>query len=82
MPKSGSSHRSCGELHYQLHRPGSITFGFAVQQIAREGDEWTLRGAAPSGDIAFAVPASAGGWKASTSPTVFDTGALDCRLDI
>ena len=63
--------------------PDSITFGFAVQQIAREGDEWTLRGVAPSGDIAFAVPgAGPGQGSDAPSPTVFDTGVLDCRLDI
>ena len=63
--------------------PDSITFGFAVQQIAREGDEWTLRGVAPSGDIAFVVPGTGTGQgSVAPAPTVFETGALDCRLDI
>ena len=64
--------------------PEAITFGFAVQQIAREGDQWALHGVLPSGDIAFAVP-GAGSMHASSAPpapTVFDTGGLDCRLDI
>jgi hypothetical protein len=63
--------------------PDAITFGFAVQQIAREGDNWTLHGVAPSGDIAFGVSGiGAEQGSGSATPTVFDTGALDCRLDI
>jgi hypothetical protein len=63
--------------------PDAITFGFAVQEIAREGDEWSLHGAAPSGDLAFAVPGvGAEQGNSAPAPTVFDTGALDCRLEI
>ncbi len=61
-----------------------VTFGFAVQQIAREGDVFTLRGAAPSGDIAFGVPSF--GMETEepeeSDRTIFDTGDLECRLDI
>ena len=60
-----------------------ITFGFAVQQIAREGDQWVLHGVAPSGGIAFGVSGTgAGQGSGALAPTVFDTGALDCRLEI
>jgi hypothetical protein len=64
--------------------PVAVTFGFAVQQIAREGDAWTLRGAAASGDIAFGVS----GFEATnpegdnSDPLVFDTGEFECRLSI
>jgi hypothetical protein len=58
--------------------PDAITFGFAVQQIARDGGDWSLHGAAPSGDIAFGSGQQSG----APGPTVFDTGGLDCRLDI
>lgn len=60
--------------------PDAITFGFAVQQIAREGDQWTLHGAAPSGDIAFGSGAGPG--SSAPAAPVFDTGAFDCRLEI
>jgi hypothetical protein len=64
--------------------PVAVTFGFSVQQIARQGDSWTLRGAMPSGDIAFAVggigmPGKAGD---APNPMVFETGDFDCRLSI
>jgi hypothetical protein len=61
-----------------------VTFGFAVQQIARQGDVWILHGAAPSGDLAFGVPAFGMGTPAEEEPNpmVFDTGEFDCRLDI
>jgi len=64
--------------------PEPVTFGFAVQQIAREGENWVLRGAAPGADIAFGA-ASFGGGAADEdepNPMVFDTGDFDCRLDI
>jgi hypothetical protein len=64
--------------------PVPVTFGFAVQQIAREGDRWTLRGAAASGDIAFAGP-SVGMTPQQAeedNAMVFDTGESDCRLEI
>ena len=64
--------------------PVAVTFGFAVQQIGREGDKWTLRGAAPSPDIAFGVSgfgtADAGG--EAPNALVFDTGDFECRLII
>lgn len=58
--------------------PDAVTFGFAVQQIARVGDTWELHGAAPSGDIAFAV----GGNDNAEAPAIFETGPFDCRLDL
>ena len=61
--------------------PEAVTFGFAVQQIARVGNAWTLRGAAPSGDIAFAV-SNAAPASDEAAPIIFDTGAFECRLDI
>lgn len=64
--------------------PVPVTFGFSVQQIARQADAWILRGAAPSADIAFGVPDFGAGSESSDlpNPLVFDTGGFDCRLDI
>ena len=63
--------------------PEAVTFGFAVQQIARVGDAWELHGAAPSGDIAFATPAMGGVEESGgEAPMVFETGPYDCRLEI
>ena len=59
--------------------PVPVTFGFAVQEIARIGDCWTLRGAAPSADIAFAVGDDT---DEKSNPLVFDTGEFECRLDV
>ena len=64
--------------------PIPVTFGFAVQQIARQGDSWILRGAAPSAEIAFGV-ANFGrepDVPEESNPMVFDTGGFDCRLEI
>jgi hypothetical protein len=81
--KVGIKPSSSGNSTISFTGPDAITFGFAVQQIAREADEWTLHGVAPSGDIAFAVPGIGAGQKpGAPTPIVFDTGALDCRLDI
>jgi hypothetical protein len=60
--------------------PAALTFGFAVQQIVRVGDKWVLHGAKPSGNIAFAVPGAKPADAAT--PTIFDTGELDCRVNI
>jgi hypothetical protein len=64
--------------------PVPVTFGFVVQQIARAGDSWTLKGAAPSADIAFGVPSLGMGSPAGedSNPMVFDTGDWECRLDM
>jgi hypothetical protein len=62
--------------------PVPVTFGFAVQEIARTGDCWTLRGAAPSADIAFGVWSPAGEAEEDSNPLVFDTGEFECRLDL
>ena len=62
--------------------PVPVTFGFAVQQIAREGDRWTLRGAAPSADIAFGVFNAGVEIQEDSNPLVFDTGEFECRLDL
>jgi hypothetical protein len=74
---------STGNSTLSFTGPDALTFGFAVQQIAREGDDWLLHGVAPSGDLAFAVSGlGAEQPSGAPAPTVFDTGALDCRLDI
>jgi hypothetical protein len=64
--------------------PVPVTFGFAVQQIARQGDKWILRGAAPGADIAFGAASFGMGGQAEEEPNpmVFDTGDFDCRIDI
>jgi len=61
--------------------PVPVTFGFAVQQIAREGDSWVLRGAAASGDIAFGFGPGVDESE-EPNPMVFDSGDFDCRVDI
>jgi hypothetical protein len=64
--------------------PVPVTFGFAVQQIARQGDSWMLRGAAASADLAFGI--SGFGMESQPSeepnPMVFDTDDFDCRVDL
>lgn len=63
--------------------PEAVTFGFAVQQIARVGDSWELHGAAPSADIAFAVPGLTDDEaNEGEPPMVFETGPYECRLEI
>ena len=64
--------------------PAPVTFGFAVQQIARQGQSWILRGAAPSAALAFGVSTFGMGPQPSEEPNpmVFDTGDFDCRLDV
>jgi len=62
--------------------PVPVTFGFAVQQIARESDHWTLRGAAPSADIAFGALNAGDKTREDSNPLVFDTGEFECRLDL
>ncbi len=64
--------------------PVPVTFGFAVQQISRQGDNWMLQGAAPSADIAFGAESMGinAGPSDDANPLVFDTGDFDCRLDI
>jgi hypothetical protein len=64
--------------------PIAVTFGFAVQQIARVGDSWTLRGAAASSDLAFGVPGFGGADQQpdAPNPMVFETGDFECRLTI
>lgn len=61
--------------------PVAVTFGFAVQEIARQGDTWALHGAAPSGDLAFGSRFGVDDTDES-NPTIFNTGDSDCRLDI
>ena len=64
--------------------PIPVTFGFAVQQIAREGENWILRGAAPSAALAFGVSGFGRGSQESeeSNPMIFDTGGFDCRVDV
>src|SRR5271168_2245921 len=55
--------------------PDAVTFGFAVQQIARDGNAWTLHGAAPSGDIAFGISGvgpAIGAASDAPTPIIFD----------
>ena len=61
-----------------------VTFGFSVQQIAREGDEWSLQGAAASGEIAFAGPSFGmdSPEEQKPNPLVFETENNECRLDL
>jgi hypothetical protein len=81
--KVGIKPSSTGNSTISYTGPEAITFGFAVQQIAREGDQWVLHGVAPSGGIAFGISGTGAG-QGSDAPaaTIFDTGARDCRLDI
>jgi len=64
--------------------PVPVTFGFAVQQIGRQGDSWILRGAAPSADLAFGVTSFGMDPQSSEEPNpmVFDSGDFDCRIDL
>jgi hypothetical protein len=81
--KVGIKPSSAGNSTISYTGPEAITFGFAVQQIAREGDQWVLHGVAPSGGIAFGISGTgAGQGSDAPAPTIFDTGARDCRLDI
>ena len=61
--------------------PVAVTFGFAVQEIARQGNAWALHGAAPSGGLAFASQFGANDAE-EPNQMIFDTGESDCRLDI
>jgi hypothetical protein len=81
--KVGIKPSGAGNSTISYSGPEAITFGFAVQQIAREGDQWTLHGVAPSGDIAFGLSGTGAGQESGAPALiVFDTGALDCRLEI
>ena len=64
--------------------PVPVTFGFAVQEIARQEGSWVLRGVAPAAELSFGAPAFGMGSPAldQPNPMVFDTGDTDCRLDI
>jgi hypothetical protein len=73
-----SSNASSSEITFT--GPAALTFGFSVQQITRVGDKWALRGATPSGNIAFAVPGAHP--TDAPAPTIFDSGESDCRIDI
>jgi hypothetical protein len=60
--------------------PEAVTFGFAVQQIVREGDNWILHGAAPSSDIAFLTRSDGSSRGDSAHQAVFETGDTECLL--
>src|SRR4051794_8617810 len=64
--------------------PVPVTFGFAVQQIARQGDTWALRGAVASGELAFGATSFGMEPDAPEEPNqmIFDTGEFDCRVDL
>jgi len=62
--------------------PVPVTFGFIVDEIEYDGTRWSLRGAAPSGGLAFAVPgaqghANAGSGVVTEAPILLGTG---CRV--
>jgi hypothetical protein len=58
-----------------------ISFGFAALEIQRVGDAWTLRGAKPSGELAFAIgddePVAA-----EDAKVLLDTEGGQCRVDL
>ncbi len=62
--------------------PVPVTFGFAVQEIARVGDSWILRGAVPSANIAFGAFPEGDDTENESDPLVFDTGEFECRVDL
>jgi hypothetical protein len=63
--------------------PVAVTFGFIVDEIEYDGVRWSLRGAAPSGALAFATgPASVPGGGsdvATEAPILIGSG---CRVRI
>lgn len=65
--------------------PLPVTFGFIVDEIEYDGTRWSLRGAAASGGLAFATPASAHGQAGSGSAVVTEAPILlgsGCRVRI
>ena len=58
-----------------------ITFGFIVDEIEYDGTRWSLRGAAPSGALAFSAGASgqAGSGVLAEAPILLGTG---CRIRV
>jgi hypothetical protein len=55
-----------------------VTFGFIVDEIDYDGTRWSLRGAAPSGALAFGA-GSAGGAVVTEAPILLGSG---CRVRI
>ena len=67
-------------INFWLNRISS--FGFIVDEIEYDGTRWSLRGAAPSGGLAFAVPGAqahggAGSGVVTEAPILLGTG---CRV--
>ncbi|WP_128912302.1 hypothetical protein [Granulicella sibirica] len=58
--------------------PDAVTFGFVVQEITRDGDQWNLHGVNPSGKIAFAVGPNA----PADAPKPIIFSSPECRIDI
>jgi hypothetical protein len=58
--------------------PEAVTFGFVVQEITRDGDQWNLHGVNPSGSIAFDV----GKDKPAETPKPIIFSSPECRVDI
>lgn len=64
--------------------PVAVTFGFAVMEIAWQGNKWVVTSAPASGALSFGAP----GFGTDTedeeqpNPMVFDTGEFDCRVDL
>jgi hypothetical protein len=57
--------------------PTPVTFGFLVDEIEFDGTQWSLRGVAPSGILAF--DAAGGGGTPTAAPILLGTG---CRVRI
>ena len=55
------------------------TLGFIVDEIDYDGTRWSLRGAAPSGALAFSTGAAAGGGTVTEAPILLGAG---CRVRI
>ena len=64
--------------------PVAVTFGFAVQEIAWQGGKWVVHSAPPSGALSFGASEFGADPQdeEQPNPMVFDTGELDCRLDL
>jgi len=60
--------------------PQPVTFGFIVQEIQRENDMWSLKGAEASGDKAFGAGAGTGAQPVQTGDAIMLSSA--CRIRI
>ena len=73
-----SNNASNSSITYTGSSP--VTFAFMVDEIQFDGAKWSLSGAAPSGALAFAVPAAGGiVAPAPAAPILLGTG---CRVNL